>query len=107
MGLAAVSAAHLDLDLSLIVATGGLNAAGDVMTVGQIAEKQGLCRAASALWLAAARQAVRSSPSWSALRRWSAKSGSASAAASSQRPSAWAPRTRFRRLTGSSPPWPA
>ncbi|MBK9643638.1 MAG: hypothetical protein IPO67_00525 [Deltaproteobacteria bacterium] len=47
LGLAAVSAAHLDLDLSLIVATGGLNAAGDVMTVGQIAEKQGLCREAA------------------------------------------------------------
>ena len=47
LGLAAVSAGREGLDLSLVVATGALGASGEVMTVGQIAEKQRLCRAAA------------------------------------------------------------
>ncbi len=47
VALAAVSAVREGLDLSLVVATGRINAAGEVMTVGQIAEKQRLCRAAA------------------------------------------------------------
>ncbi|MEY3213429.1 MAG: hypothetical protein RIT28_3910 [Pseudomonadota bacterium] len=47
LALAAVSAARAGVDLSLVVATGEVNAAGDVLNVGQIAEKQRLCREAA------------------------------------------------------------
>lgn len=47
LGLAAVSAVRRDLDLNLVVATGALNALGDVMTVGQTVDKQRLCREAA------------------------------------------------------------
>lgn len=47
VALAAVSAARLDLDLSLVVATGEITQAGDVLPVGQVAEKQRLCREAA------------------------------------------------------------
>lgn len=47
LALAAVSAARSEPDLSLVVATGEISASGAVMTVGQLAEKQRLCREAA------------------------------------------------------------
>ncbi|MCK6524515.1 hypothetical protein L6R49_24175 [Myxococcota bacterium] len=47
LALAAVGAARLTLDLSLVVATGKISASGAVMTVGHFAEKQRLCREAA------------------------------------------------------------
>lgn len=47
VALAAVSAVRVGLDLSLVVATGEINAAGDVVLVGEIEAKQRLCREAA------------------------------------------------------------